>query len=73
MLLKFRPVWRVDDEYDALALFVVVLPEVAVAPLSGHVESRKADITVYKQKFVELIIKQEGQSKVNVVKCYGTP
>ncbi len=40
------PVWGVDNENDALALFVVVLPEVAVATLSGHVERCESDITV---------------------------
>ena len=42
---------RVYDEDDALALLVVVLPQVAVAALSGHVERGEADIAVWKKFF----------------------
>ena len=36
----------VHDEDDALALLVVVLPQVAVAALPGHVERGEADVAV---------------------------
>ncbi len=45
----------VDDEDDSLALLVVVLPQVAIPPLPGHVERREADISVWNE--------EEGETK----------
>ena len=40
--------WRIYDEDDALALFVVMFPKVTVATLTGHIESRETNISVWK-------------------------
>jgi hypothetical protein len=43
---KPQPVGRIDYENDALAVFVVVLPQLTVPALPGHVKRRKTHILV---------------------------
>jgi hypothetical protein len=51
-----QPVRRVDYENYALAVFVVVLPQLAVPALSGHIERRETNILVCGKKTMHILI-----------------
>jgi hypothetical protein len=61
-----QAVGRVDHENDALAVFVVVLPQLAVPALPRHVERRESHIFVYGKSNFQVSVFTEKSYKKNI-------